>query len=422
MRIEQAVSLFSVLAISLGWCLSAVAEKPAWPEPVVPQGLGANIHFTSEKPGELKMLAESGMTWIRMDYVWSRVEREPGEYDFRPYDRLVADLEEHNLRALFILDYVNPHYDDGLSPHTDAGRKAFARWVAASVEHFGGHGILWEMYNEPNIRFWRPEPNVDDYVKLAIEVGKAIRETAPDELYIGPATSQIDFEFLESCFEAGLLEYWDAVSVHPYRQQPPETVIAEYMRLREMIDRHAPEGKALPIISGEWGYSAAWKNYDQQRQGKYLPRQWLTNYACNIPVSIWYDWHDDGPDPEEPEHHFGMVAHPYHEGRDPCYDPKPAYIAAQTLTRTLDGWRFAQRIEMPEVGDVPCHALQFEKDGASAAAVWLQQGEPAEVSLPLPEGTYRCVGHLGKDLGTVESDGQLTLTADDAPTYLVPVE
>ena len=37
---------------------------------------------------------------------------------------------------------------------------------------------------------------------------------------------------------------------------------------------------------------------------------------------FWYDWHDDGPDPKEPEHHFGMVAYPYHEGRNPVYDPK----------------------------------------------------------------------------------------------------
>ncbi|GAB6166021.1 hypothetical protein JCM19992_20210 [Thermostilla marina] len=405
--------------LCLNWCGIGRAEKFPWPEPVVPQGLGANIHFTTERPGELNMLADSGMTWIRMDFVWSRIEREPGKYDFSAYDRLIADLERHDLRALFILDYVNPHYDEGLSPYSESGRKAFARWAAASVAHFKGRGILWEMYNEPNIRFWRPEPNAENYIKLAIEVGKAIRKTAPDELYIGPATSRIDMAFLEKCFQGGLLEYWDAVSVHPYRQSPPETVIPEYEALRELIERYAPKGKTIPIISGEWGYSAAWRNYDEQRQGKYLPRQWLTNYACGIPVSIWYDWHDDGPDPEEPEHHFGMVAYPYHENASPCYSPKPAYTAARTLTQTLAGYRYTRRITYPETEGV--HVLRFAKESSEAIAAWTQEPEKRTISVELPKGEYRLVGYLGGDRGRVRSDGKVSLTIDDAPLYVVPV-
>ena len=74
-----------------------------------------------------------------------------------------------------------------------------------------------------------------------------------------------------------------------------------------MIDRYAPQGKKLPIISGEWGYSSAWNKHDETRQGKMLPRQWLVNLAQDVPLSIWYDWHDDGQDAKEPEHHFGTV-------------------------------------------------------------------------------------------------------------------
>ncbi len=403
----------------VGWGRVGDAEPFPWPEPVVPQGLGANIHFTTEQPGELKMLADSGMTWIRMDFVWSRIEREPGKYDFGAYDRLVADLERHRLRALFILDYVNPHYDEGLSPYSETGRKAFARWVAASVAHFKGRGILWEMYNEPNIRFWRPEPNPENYIKLAIEVGKAIRETAPEERYIGPATSRIDMAFLEKCFQGGLLKYWDAVSVHPYRQSPPETVVPEYEALRELIDRYAPSGKTIPIISGEWGYSAAWRNYDEQRQGKYLPRQWLINYSCGIPISIWYDWHDDGPDPHEPEHHFGMVAHPYRERAATCYEPKPAYVAAQTLTRTLAGYRYAEKITLPDADGV--HVLRFRKGPSEAIAAWTQDLPSTTIAVPLPTGEYRLVGHLGKDCGRIRSDGTVSLEIGDAPLYVVPV-
>ena len=93
--------------------------------------------------------------------------------------------------------------------------------------------------------------------------------------------------------------------------------------------KHAPKGKSVPILSGEWGYSAAWHNYTEEIQGRMLPRQWLTNLSNEVPLSIWYDWHDDGTDPKEGEHHFGTVAHAEFAGRDPLYDPKPAYLAAR---------------------------------------------------------------------------------------------
>src|SRR5262249_39175387 len=145
---------------------------------------------------------------------------------------------------------------------------------------------------------------------------------------VAPATSEVPLGFLEACFAAGLLEHLDAVSVHPYRpyRQPPETAAEDYRKLRALIARHAPPGKKeLPILSGEWGYSAFDKGVTPDRQAAYLVRMQLANLLDGVPLSIWYDWKDDGPDPKEREHNFGIVA------RD--LTPKPAYRAAQTLTR-----------------------------------------------------------------------------------------
>src|SRR5688500_6065233 len=152
----------------LGVAWSVIAST-ALAARTVPSGLGVNIHFTSPQPGEMEQLAAGGFTIIRMDFSWARTEKKPGEYDFSDYETLLNALEPHKIRALFILDYANPHYDDNLPPHTDEGRKAFAKWAAAGVQHFKDRGIRWEMWNEPNIpQFWKPKPNPDDYVKLAI--------------------------------------------------------------------------------------------------------------------------------------------------------------------------------------------------------------------------------------------------------------
>lgn len=415
---------FSVLFFAFFTLFSpfSVAQKPTLPGSVVPQGLGYNIHFTYAKPGELQMLKDSGGSIIRMDFSWGATEKEKGIYDFSAFEHLTGELEKYGIRPLYILDYSNRHYDEGLSPYSEQGRKAFAKWAAAAAMHFKDRGILWEMYNEPNISFWKPKPNPEHYILLALEVGKALREAAPNELYIGPATSEIDLDFLEKCFRGGLLEYWDAVSVHPYRQKSPETVVEEYAKLRHLIEKYAPEGKEIPILSAEWGYSSAWNRFNDEIQGKMLPREWMINLACGIPISIWYDWKDDGKDPEEPEHHFGTVNHDHHKDRDPVYDPKPAYIAARTFTETFRGFRYNKSIHVAK----DHHLLLFENEDRSEVrfAIWTPSERPQKSRIPCSPGAkFRVISHLGDDLGILQApkDGDgLSLEISDAPLYLVP--
>lgn len=387
-------------------------------DPVVPGPLGVNIHFTGPQPGELEMLARGGFRWVRMDFGWSATERERGRYDFSAYDRLMAALDRHRIRPVFILDYSNRLYDGDQSPHSEEGRAGMARWAAAAVIHFAGRGIVWEMYNEPNIGFWRPKPNVDDYVKLALAVGRAIRAAAPKELYVGPATSTIDFAFLESCFKAGLLEFWDAVSVHPYRQTDPETVEEEYRRLRLLIAKHAPKGRAIPILSGEWGYSAGWSGMDETKQGRMLAREILVNLANDIPISIWYDWHDDGVDPKEPEHHFGTVRNPYRAGEKDVYEPMPAYLAARALATALRGCRFNKRLWTGSPDD---YVLLFANGPDVRIAAWTRSREPKTVRIAASPGRFAVTSHVGQRLPTIDADSTgLSIRLTDAPIYLAP--
>ena len=423
MRLTPGVASFCLLLAMLATRapLATIARAALRLSPTVPDQLGVNIHFTDPQPGEMKMLAGAGFKFVRMDLDWARTERERGVYDFAPYERLLDELDRHGIRALLILDYANPLYDDNRSPDTDEGRAAFAKWAAAAVTKFKGRGVLWEMYNEPNITpFWRPKPNVENYIKLALETGKAIRAAAPAEAYVGPATSGIDLPFLEACFKAGLLEYWDAVSVHPYRQVDPESAEEDYRSLRLLIARHAPQGKTIPILSGEWGYSAVWAGVDEDRQAKLLARQWLFNLSQGVALSIWYDWRNDGNDPKEPEHHFGTVRHEHHRDRDPAFDAKPAYLAARTLMTELRGYRFNKRLALDDPRD---YALLFTKDDAVCLVAWTRARTPKRVKLPASAGTFRVISHVGVRLGPAQADRDgLDVTLTDAPQYVAPLE
>ena len=91
---------------------------------------------------------------------------------------------------------------------------------------------------------------------------------------MGPATSDFDLPFMEPFLKSGVLEYWDAVCVHPYRLNPPETGASEYRQIHELIDRCAPPVRKveISILSGEWGYSSDGQDVSPERQAAYLVR------------------------------------------------------------------------------------------------------------------------------------------------------
>ena len=412
--------ILSILCLLWPRAASAQPAKTSEPHPAIPRGpipagFGINIHFTEELPGEMEMLAATGVKWIRMDWGWGRTEKQKGVYDFSQPDKLVAAMEKHGLRAVFVLSYGNPLYSS-VSPATDESRAAFARWAVAAVTHFKGRGILWEMWNEPNL-FWRPEPNAQDYIKLALVAGAAIKQAAPDEAIIGPAMARIEMPLMEEYFKGGVLEFFDAVSVHPYRNTAPDTVAADYARLRALIKKYAPPGKSIPILSGEWGFSTGQNRLTEEQQARYLVRQWLVNVAEGVPLSIWYDWRDDGDNPKESEHRYGLVRRPHFAARTPAFDPKPSYLAAQTLIRHLDGHTFERRID---TGFADSWVLVFRngKTGSRKFVAWSAVVAGRSAKIPFA-GTFTTTDIFGKQLANRNSAQALPLSP--APIFLSPI-
>ncbi len=409
----------TILAALLIFAIPAyAAPHPSLPSPVLPDGLGINIHSTDFLPGEMPLFAATGATWTRMDFGWGKTEKARGVYDWSEFERLLRQLEARRIRPIFILGYGNKLYSP-VSPATPESRAAYARWAAAAVTHFRGRGVLWELWNEPN-GFWTPTPNAADYTLMAVQAARAIKAAAPGEALIGPTTATFAWDFIETTFKGGLLDYLDAVSIHPYRNTPPETAAPDYDRLRALIAQYAPMGKEIPILCGEWGYTAQSRERSEIVQARYLTRQWLVNIASGARLSMWYDWRDDGDNPDEREHRFGIVRHQYRPNGATAFDPKPAYFAAQTLTRELNGLYFRKRLSGASEDD---WILQFGRGDKTVLAVWTADAEATKPGAQsqrftnLPPGKWRAISHGGERLPDIE--GQVALTG--APLFLTPL-
>jgi hypothetical protein len=382
------------------------------PELTIPNGFGVNIHFTGD-PQDLDLIRDGGLRVIRMDFSWSGIERQKGVYDFEKagYDALTAGCLKRGIRIIYILDYSNRLYEQEQSVRTEAGRKAFAAFAEAAAKRYSGKGILWEFWNEPNIKqFWSPQPDIENYCKLVEEAAPLVRKADPSGILLAPATSGIPFDWLETCFKKGLLQWIDALSVHPYRTQAPETVVKDYARLRKLIEQYAPQGRQIPLISGEWGYSNI--NWDKKRlpddqQARYLARMFLINLHQKVPVSIWYDWKNDGADPNEREHHFGTV------GRD--LKPKAAYLAAQSLSSTLAGYSIEKQLDPVNEKDF---IFRLTKANHRALALWTT-GEDHEVTVPVEFSQGTLVDLLGQRKDISWPSGQLKLSISGSPQVLL---
>ncbi len=378
------------------------------PSHALPEPFGVNIHFTDPEPGEMAMLAAGGFRFVRMDLFWHKIEREiPGRYDFSAYDRLVAAMAQHDIRIIFILDYGNDLYGGGNAHHFEEGRTAFVRFATAAAERYRGEGIVWEIWNEPNLeKYWHGPPDPLNYADLAFKVIAGIRSVDPTALIVGPATAGFPWEYLETLADVGLFNKLDAVTVHPYRFDAPESAWEDYARLRGILDRVSPERK-IPVIAGEWGYSTVINGPTEELQAQYVVRQWLSHLAADVDLSIWYDWRNDGPNRAEIEHNFGLVTEDLR--------PKLAYEAAVTLNETLTGYAFQRRLPLANPDD---YVLFFRRGDRVALAAWTTQDEPRTVQLPIFCETVESVTMLGgREIVQAPADGvELPLAA--SPRYV----
>jgi hypothetical protein len=419
---------------------TAASSLIPWTPGPVPTGLGVVDLNLQEEPEAFQMMYAAGIRYIRCDLYWPTVEASKGVYDFSLYDPFVANILQAGMKPLFEFDYANPLYDGGYSPNDAAGDTAFANFAKAAVDHYKGKGIIWEIYNEPQ-NFWtasggNPSPTNDAsvvaplYASLAIATGSTIKAAYPNEIVIGPAAGWFDSgspaywgntqAFIEDVFQAGIGKYLDAVSVHPYRIVP-ETSTTDYDWLRGEIAGGIVTN--LPIVASELGNTSSFyldqgQAMAEQIKGQKLARSLLMSQVNSIPITILYDWMDNGNDPADPELNYGLVAH-YATGytTSPIV-PLPAYNALQTFSSQLNGYTYAGRIGTDDPTD---YILQFSNGTDSRYVCWNMNGTANVVNVPVPANSSVTVtGFDGTPIASTTAGANgYACTESAGPQYIV---
>jgi len=382
---------------------------PVWDE----SPFGVCTHFGQFKhkvPETLELIRDMGAAWVRDELYWGNVEREKGKFEFPDYyDAYMEAAGRLGIRPLIIFNYSNRHYDKGLAPHTDEGREAFARYCVELMRRYGRICRHWEVWNEPNIGFWQPKPNPENYTALLKTVYETVKSVDREAVVVGICTAGTDFGFIEEVLKRGGGKFMDAISVHPYRYpRSPEATdfVGEMKRLKELLDRYG--AGHLKVWLTEFGYPThITGGTPQWLSAAYIVRTFL--WALTLPFVerlFVYDFQDDGEDPTYNEFNFGLIRF---DG-----SPKVGYAAFNTMVRMLHRKRFLRQVEVDE-GAV---CLAFASDSEEVWAMWAIEGE-RKVTVSIPSKAVTIVDLMGNSRTVQPVKGQISLTLTAEPIFVV---
>lgn len=151
---------------------------------------------------------------------WRYIEKVKGQYDFTNIAKWVAYSNgtgsgcasgTGSMGLNFVLNGGNHLYGgtDQDSPKTQAQIQGYTNFVVAVASRFAGLGIVWEIYNEPDLDV--RHMTAAQYAALAISVGKAIRAnpTTRSETLMGPSASEMSCDYMQSMKQLGVLQCVD---------------------------------------------------------------------------------------------------------------------------------------------------------------------------------------------------------------------
>lgn len=233
--------------------------RSAFPLPTTKplDGAAVNVRSATLTQNDIQQISQSGFKYVRMDLWWVNVEWFKGRYDFSFWDNVMSWTKAAGLRVDFVLDAGNQNYTktNMTLPDSPAAQQAYINFATACVKRYQGQGVLWEIFNEPDLS----NLNATAYASLAHRTIQSIRSVAPQEWILGPSISSIAnpsaLAFLKTCCDNGLLSDLDGVSVHPYNSDSPETMGMRFASIQSQLASYG--FPSMPLMATEWGYPSA---------------------------------------------------------------------------------------------------------------------------------------------------------------------
>jgi hypothetical protein len=231
---------------------------------------------------------------------------------------------------------------------------------------------------------------VSAHVGLLRAVHEAVKPAHPDLLLIGGSTNTIATGFLTRLFRAGMLDWVDAVAIHPYRPEP-EGVDWEVARLQAAM---TATGKVKPI----WATEFSREFPDPTAAAPFYLKMIALLEGAGVGDHFWYALVDQRFFPT-----MGLLTL--------AGERKPAAAAYAFAARTLAPLGPARRIDERDP------ALFHFRFGADTHLVW---GAPRPLGTTGPATAFAADGTALSAIPPAISDAPVVITGASALTFGPP--
>jgi hypothetical protein len=257
---------------------------------VMPAGatfdFGTQTHFHQGwSASTMGLVGQVGARLLRDTVPWGSSEKAPGVYDFSGAAN--ATLLGHCAtggRLILTIVPSHPLYDGSRSVHSDAGRAAYANYVAALLRRFGACVSAIEVGNEVNgegvLNYPAGLARGATYTALLQKLYATVKPAFPGVSILGGSTNAVGTGFMEELFKAGALAHVDGLAVHPYRSSG-DGLALEIERLNTVMARY---GAPKPIWATEFSYDKT----DQRQVAAGMVQSVVELYAAGVTRASWY--------------------------------------------------------------------------------------------------------------------------------------
>ena len=324
----------------------------------------------ADRGRQLDAIAATGARWFTVDVDWNSIQGAgQGTWWWDATDRLVTQARARGLRIIAGLAYTPgwarpANCPAGTNKCLPASPEYFADFARAAAQRYGtaspnvglrGSIAVWQVWNEPNhYPFVQPTVDAAYYTQILKQTAyvsiKAV-DPAATVLAGGTAPAPDDtvthrdmspMNFLKKIYQYGGKGYFDAFAHHPYSfpcSPLHAAVWNAFTRTKALHDIMAANGDGAKKIWGTESGTPTGANLGpcgsigtsvtEAQQSQHVVdyfQGWHKDFAAITGPFIWYQIRDAGTDPNNWDHHLGLLRRDWSE--------KPSY---RTFKRMLLG-------------------------------------------------------------------------------------
>jgi hypothetical protein len=361
--------------------------------------------------------ANSGPTWAQLAYSagartnrWEfrmdKLEPSSGTWNFSATDSVVSNDLAHGLDTEGILigtpgwavnagQTPGNGLPKGLSRAVTDPANVWADFVRQTVRHYAGQVAYWEIWNEPDLKyFWTGSPS--DYYQLLKTSYTVIKSVDPTAKVVLAGMVVPDLQFFSAVLDAAKADatsrathgYFDIAAWHAYGAA--KQVYPNLMQMRSILNGH--DFASAPIWVTEAGFPASNPN-GESRQAAYVLQSIAYAFAAGADRVFVYRASDD-PTPKT----WGMIS------ADGI--PRLAYTAFSVAAQYLSHVQAATYDPTPDV-----ERFVFFTPQNRISMIWNHGTADRSMSLSAAQRSGTLVDWQGNVTSLFAARGQFHITA-----------